>query len=141
MSNDEYTVNWVYWEDPEKSIENIAGNLVITPIHKVVVEEIKDKVKEGVKKAPILKQVYKMGEYDGKKDGYTEASEKYEDKLIRQLQEFVKKENEHKATSKEKEDLLNEYEAYIEEKETIIDQLTDEQLKLLEIIKEMKNKI
>lgn len=141
MSSDENTVNWVYWEDPEKSIDKILSNGVAIPIHKAVLEEVKDKVKEGVKKAPILKQVYKMGECDGKKDGYTQASEKYEDKLIRQLQEFIKKENEYKVTSKEREDLLNEYEAYIEEKEAIIDQLTDEQLKLLEIIKEMKNKI
>lgn len=79
-----------------------------------IVEGYKKTVKqEIIEDNPITSPVYKAGKYDGKKEGYAEASDEYEKKLLDQAEEFL---NQKKNFEKEREDyekLLDEYEIEI----------------------------
>lgn len=67
---------------------------------------------------PIGKIIYDSGKHDGNKEGYARASEQYEEKLLRQANEFLsqKKDFEHER---------NQYEALLDEYEKEIDILTE----------------
>lgn len=61
---------------------------------------------------------FNEGKYIGKKEGYVEASNEYEKKLLKQANEFLKQ-KEIATTQKVKYDkLLDEYEKYIDELES-----------------------
>lgn len=88
---------------------------------KNIVEE--DSIIEGVKRTsdefwhednPITSRAYKSGEYDGKKQGYAEASDKYEKKLLHQAEEFLKQKKDFQRERDEYEALLDEYEKEID---------------------------
>lgn len=64
---------------------------------------------------PISSKVYGAGKYDGKKEGYVEASNLYEKKLIEQADFFLEKEKIFECERNEYEALLDEYEKEIEE--------------------------
>ncbi len=142
MDSADYKVNWVYWKDPEKKdLEELLKDMQIKTIPEIVIDGIKDTVKEGIKKAPILKQVYEMGEDDGKKEGVTKASEKYEDKVKKQAESFEEQKVFLKTCIEELKALMKEYEKYIEEKEEEFENLTKEQLKELKEIKDKYEKL
>ena len=90
----------------------IPGQMAVD-IVKSVIEE-KNLVK-GIKKiaketftedTPGLADLYNMGKYEGKKQGYVEASKEYEEKLLLQAEHFINQK-----------ELLDEYEIEIEKLE------------------------
>lgn len=91
-----------------------------------------DGVKEGIfRRLP----GYKMGKYEGKKEGYTEASKIYEGKLLKQARSFEEDEVSIKENYEEFKNLLDEYEKYIRKCEAEIEQLSEEQQKRVEELK------
>lgn len=77
---------------------------------------------EGIKKSfkqeycednPLTTPIYKAGKYDGKIDGYSEASDEYEKKLLDQADKFTKEKNTFQSERDEYERLLDEYEKII----------------------------
>jgi vacuolar-type H+-ATPase subunit I/STV1 len=88
---------------------------------KNVVEE--GSVIDGVKKTakedlcednPITSRIYQSGKYEGKKEGYAEASDEYEEKLLKQADEFLKQKYVYESERDEYEALLDEYEKEID---------------------------
>ena len=88
---------------------------------KNIVEE--DGVMEGVKRTakdyvcednPITSSVYRSGKYDGKLEGYEEASGEYKEKLLKQADEFLKQKNIYESKRDAYEALLDAYEAEID---------------------------
>lgn len=78
---------------------------------------------DGVKKTmhedwcednPITSRIYESGRYDGKIEGYEEASDKYEQKLLDQADEFLKKKKVFESERDAYEELLDAYEAEID---------------------------
>lgn len=70
---------------------------------------------------PITSHIYKAGKYDGKVEGYNEASKEYVEKLLKQADEFI---NQKKVFEKERdvyEALLDEYEKEIDALEQKVD--------------------
>lgn len=63
---------------------------------------------------PITSRIYQEGKFDGKKEGYVEASYDYETKFIRQADEFLKQKQIMENARDEYEKLLDEFEAEIE---------------------------
>ena len=94
-------------------------------------------------KTPLVK--YKKGKeegiYEGKKQGYFEASNEYENKLLALSKKFKEQSDIFMKNSNAKDILMKEYEAYIEEQEKIIDKLSKEKRKLLYIIKRVTNEV
>ena len=66
---------------------------------------------------PLTSPVYKYGKYDGKKEGYAEASDEYEKKLLEQADEFLKQKKDYEKERDEYETLLDAYEQEIEKLE------------------------
>ena len=64
---------------------------------------------------PITKQIYKYGEFDGKKAGYAQASEEYEKKLMSQASKFLDQKKVFDAQIDEYESLLDEFGKIIDE--------------------------
>ena len=64
---------------------------------------------------PGISHVYNAGKYDGKKEGYEKASNEYEKKLIKQADEFLKQEKVFEIDRARYEQLIDDYEIYIEE--------------------------
>lgn len=84
-----------------------------------VVEGYKRTIKEDITEdSPIGKAIYSSGKYDGKKEGYAEASDEYENKLLKQAEEFL---NQQKDFEKER----DAYETLLDEYEIEIDMLTE----------------
>lgn len=79
-----------------------------------VVEGYKKTIKEMYcEDMPITSHFYKAGKYDGKVDGYNEASQEYEEKLLKQADEFLNQKKVFEAERGAYETLLNEYEKEI----------------------------
>lgn len=79
-----------------------------------VIGGIKRTAKEDIcEDNPITSRIYQTGKYDGQVEGYEKASNEYEEKLLKQADEFLKQkkiyENEREAYF----NLLDEYEAEI----------------------------
>lgn len=100
----------------------------ITDLTKNMIDE--GSVLEGWKKSirqeitediPIISAVYNYGKYDGKKEGYAEASDEYNKKLLKQADEFLKQEKNYEKERDEYESLLDAYEQKIEELEKKMD--------------------
>ncbi|WP_058953074.1 hypothetical protein [Clostridium tyrobutyricum] len=80
-----------------------------------VVDGIKEKIKEDLlEDTPVISHIYNVGKYDGKKDGYAQASHEYEKKLLKQADEFLKQANVFKSDKVRYEKLIDDYERYID---------------------------
>ncbi len=62
---------------------------------------------------PITSHVYNLGKFDGKKDGYVQASEEYEAKLLDQADLFLEQVKDFQKEKDAYEALLKEYEVVI----------------------------
>lgn len=81
-----------------------------------IVDGIKEKMKEDcLEDMPGVSHVYNIGKYDGKKDGYIQVSYEYEKKLIKQAEEFLKQTKIFESDKARYEQLIDEYEIYIED--------------------------
>lgn len=63
---------------------------------------------------PVTSAIYKSGKYDGKKEGYIEASAVYEKKLLEQADAFLQQKEIFESQRKSYEDLLDQYEEEID---------------------------
>lgn len=80
-----------------------------------IVDGIKKTIKdEYTEDNPLTSAIYNSGKYDGKKEGYTEASAEYEKKLLKQADIFLQQTKIYEEERDAYEELLNEYEAEIE---------------------------
>ncbi len=80
-----------------------------------VIEGIKRTAKEDwCEDNPVTSRVYASGRYDGKIEGYEEASDEYEEKLLKQADEFLKQKQIFESERDAYEVLLDEYEAEID---------------------------
>ena len=87
-----------------------------------ILEGYKKSIKQDITEdIPIISTAYKYGKYDGKKEGYAEASDEYEKKLLKQADEFLKQEKDYEKERDEYESLLDAYEQKIEELEKKMD--------------------
>lgn len=78
-------------------------------------EGLKRTIKEDLTEdSPIGKAIYDSGKYDGKVEGYVEASDEYEKKLLDQADEFLKQKKDYERERDEYEALLDAYESEIE---------------------------
>lgn len=123
----------------------IPGYNTIDIIQKVsengIVDGIKEKMKEDyLEDMPGVSHVYNIGKYDGKKDGYIQASYEYEKKLLKQAEEFFNQKKDFNKQRDEYEQLINEYELYIEEMSTK-ESLTSEEEKYLNKIMIMERRL
>ena len=87
---------------------------------------VKDGIKRTIKEDftednPIGKAIYQSGKYDGKVEGYEEASGEYEKKLLAQADEFLKQKKDFEKERDEYEALLDAYEQEIDELENKVD--------------------
>jgi hypothetical protein len=79
-----------------------------------VVEGFKRTVREDLcEDNPITSRVYQAGRYDGKVEGYEEASDEYESKLLKQADEFLKQQEIFDSERDAYEQLLDDYDAEI----------------------------
>lgn len=79
-----------------------------------LVEGVKRTVKEDYcEDNPLTSAIYKSGKYDGKIEGYEEASDEYEKKLLKQADEFLEQTHIFESESNAYEGLLDEYEKEI----------------------------
>lgn len=106
-------------------------------------------IKEGYKKmldetiqedAPVLREIYKKGKYEGKKEGYVDASYEYEKKLLEQADEFLKQKSIFEDERDMYEELLDEYNKTIERLEEKVDR-TEAENKLLKQLLIRANKL
>lgn len=91
---------------------------------------------------PISSQIYKVGKYDGKQEGYVEASYEYEKKLLKQAEEFLNQKELAASKRREYQLLLDEYETYInklEKKVEITEQEKDYLNQLLMAERKLRN--
>lgn len=84
-----------------------------------VIGGVKRTVKEDIcEDNPIGKVIYEVGEYDGKKFGYVQASAEYEKKLLKQANLFFEQQKNYEVERVQYEELLDEYESEIERLES-----------------------
>lgn len=105
-------------------------------------EARKKKLKENViKSIPVFGIGYsigkKAGTHAGKKEGYTEASSTYEEKLISQAEEFLKQKESFMQMKRDRDLTLDEYEEYIKELENMVERITKQQFAFLGQLKEL----
>ena len=111
-----------------------------------VVGGVKKKLKEDfIEDMPVVGNLYDMakeeGRVAGKVEGYVEASNEYEKKLLKQAEAFLKQKNKLTENIQQREVLIDEYEACIEKMENEIESLTKDQLILLNKMKAMQNRL
>ena len=100
-----------------------------------VVEGYKKSIKqEFTEDNPLTSPIYKMGKFDGKKEGYTEASDEYEIKLLQQADEFLKQKKIFEEERDAYEKLLDEYESAIDELESKASRTEEENAYLQELL-------
>ncbi len=118
-----------------KTIKSIAENGLVDGI---LIEGVEYFCEDN----PVTSIPYKIGNDDGKiegkKEGYVQASNEYEKKLLKQAENFLKQKDTLVNSIEEREKLLDEYESYIKKQESQISELTEEQLQLLKEISNMK---
>ena len=71
-------------------------------------------VREDIEDTPIVSKIYNMGKYEGKKQGYVDASKEYEEKLLSQAEHFINQKELLVNEVSNYEKLLDEYEVEIE---------------------------
>lgn len=79
---------------------------------------------------PLTRSVYDVGKLDGKEEGYVEASQEYESKLLGQAAEFLKQRELDEKQLEAYEQLLDGYESAISELEAKVER-TEEENELL----------
>ena len=93
--------------------EDIAKNMIEEGS---VVDGFKKTVKqEYCEDNPLTSPIYKVGKYDGKVEGYEEASDEYEKKLLEQADLFIQQKKDFLKEREEYESLLDEYDKKISE--------------------------
>ncbi len=97
---------------PGYELKSIVENVVTFGVVDGLKEEFKETYLEDM---PGISHVYNAGKYDGKKEGYEKASNEYEKKLIKQANEFLKQEKVFEIDRARYEQLIDDYEIYIEE--------------------------
>jgi len=102
---------------------------------------MKEKFREDFQEDnPITSKFYNDGVFDGKKEGYVEASNEYQKKLISQGEYFLKQANiaeEHLRTLSE---LLEDYEEIIEKLSRKLEKTEQEKRDLLDLM-DMRNRL
>lgn len=83
---------------------------------------------------PLTTPIYNTGKYDGKIEGYTEASQEYETKLLEQAEEFLKQRQIFKEQQEAYEQLLDEYEKEIKALENKVDRTEQENMYLTQLL-------
>ena len=78
---------------------------------------LKITVREDLEDTPIVSNIYNMGKYEGKKQGYVDASKEYEEKLLSQAEHFINQKELLINEVSNYEKLLDEYEVEIEKLE------------------------
>lgn len=79
------------------------------------VDGVKRTIKEDwTEDNPLGSVIYNSGKYDGKIEGYAEASDEYEAKLIEQADKFLQQQKIFESERDEYEDLLDAYEQEID---------------------------
>lgn len=80
------------------------------------IKGLKKTIKENVcEDNPLTSLIYKAGKTDGKKEGYAEASDEYEKKLLEQADYFIQQQKVYAKEQEAYDQLMDEYEAAIEE--------------------------
>ncbi|NGU53884.1 hypothetical protein G6Z29_11560 [Clostridium perfringens] len=97
---------------PGYELKSIVENVVTFGVVDGLKEEFKETYLEDM---PGISHVYNAGKQDGKKEGYEKASNEYEKKLIKQADEFLKQEKVFEIDRARYEQLIDDYEIYIEE--------------------------
>ena len=97
---------------PGYELKSIVENVVTFGVVDGLKEEFKETYLEDM---PGISHVYNAGKHDGKKEGYEKASNEYEKKLIKQADEFLKQEKVFEIDRARYEQLIDDYEIYIEE--------------------------
>ena len=97
----------------------IPGYKEYTLVNDIKEHGVVDGIKENIRRErqednPFTSRLYQEGKYDGKKDGYIEASMEYEAKLLSQADEFLKQKTIFEKQRDEYDNLLREYEEEIE---------------------------
>lgn len=99
-----------------------------------IVEGVKKTIKEDYcEDNPVTSHIYNVGKYDGKKDGYVQASKEYESKLIEQADLFLKQTKDFQKEKAAYEELLKEYEFAITELEEKVNR-TEQENHLLQVL-------
>lgn len=99
------------------------------------VEGIKRTVRETVcEDNPITSRIYKAGQYDGKIEGYIDASAEYENKLLEQADLFLQQKRVFESERDEYERLLDAYEAEIERLSKKLDRSEKENERLQQLL-------
>ena len=118
----------------------VGGGMLIDTVKNIVEEG--DPI-EGVKRTyketyfadnPITSQIYKAGKYDGKKEGYVDASEEYEKKLLEQADLFLKQKRVFENERNEYESLLDAYEEEIDRLSQKVDRTEAENRTLQQLL-------
>ena len=96
---------------------------------------LKRTFKEDITEDSLIgKAIYNSGKYDGKKEGYVEASAEYEKKLLAQADEFLKQTKDFVRERDEYEALLDAYEREIDELENKINRTQVENVLLQQLL-------
>ncbi len=124
----------------------IPGYKTINTLKHIAEEGLIDGIKSDIKENwcednPITSMIYNEGTSDGKKEGYVLASKEYEEKLLKQADEFLRQTTIYETERQAYETLLDEYEAEIDQLTNKI-QLTETENELLKqlLIRERKLK-
>lgn len=100
-----------------------------------LVRGVKRTVKEDYcEDNPVTSAVYRAGKYDGKAEGYVEASEVYEAKLLDQAQKFLEQKELAKDQIDAYKNLLNDYEQMIDELSEKVDRTEEENAYLQQLL-------
>lgn len=83
---------------------------------------------------PVTSAIYKSRKYDGKKEGYVEASAVYEKKLLEQADTFLRQKEIFESQRNSYEDLLDQYEEEIDCLEKKVDRTEAENQLLQELL-------
>lgn len=99
-----------------------------------ITEGFKRTIKEDWTEDSIIgRAIYQSGKYDGKQEGYIEASDEYEEKLLRMADQFLAQKQVFEQEKEAYNQLLEEYEAEIErlQAKTSLTEAENEYLKRL----------
>ncbi len=99
-----------------------------------IVKGVKKTIKEDFcEDNPVTAHIYNVGKFDGKKDGYVQASKEYEAKLLEQADLFLKQTKDFQKERDAYEELLKEYEVAIAELEEKANR-TEQENQLLQLL-------
>lgn len=124
---------------PETIVVDLVKNMVDEG---GVIDGYKKTIKQmNTEDDPLVAMIYKSGKYDGKIEGYVEASDEYEKKLLGQADEFLKQRKDFEKERDEYEALVNAYEQEIEVLENKVDRTQAENDLLQQLLIRERNLI